>query len=88
MPLYLVLLRQHNGKPWDGLVPRLVDSPNPDAAAREAYHPVPSSHNVADAYVVEVRVDNGVECAFSVELDVPKPKWKPAKPARPQRKAS
>lgn len=81
--MYFVLLRQHNGKPWDGLVPRLVDAATPDAAAREAYPRVPSSHNVYDAYAIEVVSDNGVERAFSVELDVPKPKWKPAHPARP-----
>jgi len=88
MPMYFVLLRQHNGKPYDGLVPRMVDAPNPDSAARQAYPVVPSSHNVNDAYAIEVVTENGIEVAFSVGLDVPKPKWKPSKPARPQRAAS
>jgi hypothetical protein len=86
--MYFVLLRQHNGKPWDGLVPRMVDAPNADAAARAAYPVVPSSHNVNDAYAIQVVTENGIEVAFSVELDVPKPKWKPSRPARPQARTS
>lgn len=87
--MYFVLLRQHNGKPWDGLVPRLLEAPNPDIAAHQAYNPVPSSREVEGAFVVEVVCDDrGMEQTFFVPIEVPKPKWKTACQARPAARAS
>lgn len=80
MSSWLVLLRQKNGQPWDAVTPRVVTAATPDDAVTSAFNPPPSTLHVHDAFVVEL-----VEpyMPYSVPLDVPKPKWKLAVPARP-----
>lgn len=80
MRTWLVLLRQKNGCPWDAATPRVITAATPDEAVSLAFNPAPSTLHVHDAFVVEL-----VEpyMPYSVPLDVPKPKWKLAVPARP-----
>ena len=85
MNLWIVLLRRKDGHPWDGAIPKVVDAPTADAAVRLAFDPPPSSLHVHDAYVARlVSMDD----TYSVPIDVPKPKWKSARQARPAARAS
>jgi len=79
---WLVLLRQPNGHPWEGAYPRVIEKAlTPDEAVRAAFDPPPSTLSVKDAWVVELAEPYR---PYMVPLDVPRPTWKRAVPARPE----
>lgn len=81
---WLVVLRQRSGHPWEGnercLPIRLITADTPDLAVAQAFDPPPSTLLVHDAFVVELAEPY---MPYSVPLNVPKPEWLPAVPARP-----